>query len=215
MATHSNGISALQLWRQLGLGSYKTAWLLCAKLRRAMVAPDRNPLAGLVEIDETTINHRTKEDAAGGGQGRSHVGKLLVAGAVESVGRGPGRVRLAPIGDFSAASLHAFIAASVTPAATIKTDGWPAYAGAADVDHQPHVIGPMAAHTVLPWIHRVFANLKRWALGVYHGLRRKHLGSYLDEFVFRFNRRRQRPAAFHSLLGISVRTPPVTYQMLI
>ena len=112
--------AVLQLWRQLGLGSYKTAWLLCAKLRRAMVAPDRNPLAGLVEIDETTINHRTKEDAAGGGQGRSHVGKLLVAGAVESVGRGPGRVRLAPIGDFSAASLHAFIAASVTPAATIK-----------------------------------------------------------------------------------------------
>ena len=215
MATHSNGISALQLWRQLGLGSYKTAWLLCAKLRRAMVAPDRNPLAGLVEIDETTINHRTKEDAGGGGQGRSHVGKLLVAGAVESVGRGPGRVRLAPIGDVSAASLHAFIAANVTAAATIKTDGWPAYAGAADVDHQPHVIGPMAAHTVLPWIHRVFANLKRWALGVYHGLRRKHLGSYLDEFVLRFNRRRQRPAAFHSLLGISVRTPPVTYQMLI
>ena len=113
------------------------------------------------------------------------------------------------------AILHAFIAAHVAAAATVKTDGWPAYPGAADVDHQPHVIGPMAAHTVVPWIHRVFANLKRWALGVDHGLRRKHLGSYLDEFVFRFNRRRQRPAAFHSLLGISVQTPPVTYQMLI
>ena len=62
MATHSNGISALQLQEQLGLGSYKTAWLLCAKLRRAMVAPGRQPLAGLVEVDETEIPCRTKDD---------------------------------------------------------------------------------------------------------------------------------------------------------
>ena len=73
----------------------------------------------------------------------------------------------------------------------------------------------MAAHVVLPWVHRVFANLKRWALGVYHGLRPKHLQSYLDEFVFRFNRRRNRPAAFQSLLRIGAATKPVTYKMLI
>ena len=64
----------------------------------------------------------------------------------------------------------------------------------------------MAAHIVLPWIHRVFSNLKTWALGVYHGLRRKHLQSYLDEFVFRFNRRRTRNAAFRSLLSIGLIT---------
>ena len=69
MATHSNGISALQLQKQLGLGSYKSAWLLCAKLRRAMLAPERNLLTGLIEIDETTIRHRTKEDPPAGGQG--------------------------------------------------------------------------------------------------------------------------------------------------
>ena len=67
MATHSNGISATQLQQQLGLGSYKTAWLLCAKLRRAMVDPDRNPLAGLVEADETTFPFRTKQDPVAGG----------------------------------------------------------------------------------------------------------------------------------------------------
>jgi hypothetical protein len=60
----------------------------------------------------------------------------------------------------------------------------------------------MAAHVVLPWAHRVFANLKAWALGVYHGLRKKHVQSYLDEFVFRLNRRRTRHAAFRSLLGM-------------
>ena len=215
MATHSNGISALQLWRQLGLGSYKTAWLLCAKLRRAMADPDRNPLSGLVEIDETTINHRTKEGPAAGGQGRSHEGKLLVAGAVEIVGEGPGRVRLARIDDFSATSLHGFIGATIAPAATARTDGWPAYPGLPAERHDPHVIGAMAAHVVLPWVHRVFSNLKTWALGVYHGLRPKHLQSYLDEFVFRFNRRHTRHAAFRSLLGIGMRAKPLTYKMLI
>jgi hypothetical protein len=215
MATHSNGISALQLRNQLGLGSYKSAWLLCAKLRRAMVAPGRSPLAGLSEVDETEIPLRTKDDPVAGGGGRSHEGKMLVAGAVEVANGAPGRIRLAEITDFSAPSLHGFIAANVASGTTIRTDGWSGYPGAPDVTHDPHVIGPIAAHVVLPWIHRVFANLKTWALGVYHGLRKKHLQSYLDEFVFRFNRRRTRHAAFRSLLGIGVALKPTTYNMLI
>lgn len=133
MATHSNGISALQVQKQLGLGSYKTAWLLCAKLRRAMVAPNREPLAGRVEIDEAEIPQRSKDDPPAGGQGRSHHGKILVAGGVEVHDNGPRRVRLAPITDFSAASLHAFIKANVAQGTTVKTDGWPGYAGTADV----------------------------------------------------------------------------------
>ena len=140
---------------------------------------------------------------------------MLVAGAVEVHDGGPGRVRLAPIADFSAASLHAFIKANVAAGATAKTDGWSSYTGAPGVTHDPHAVGPMAAHVVLPWAHRVFANLKVWALGVYHGLREKHLQSYLDEFVFRFNRRRARHAAFRSLLGIAVALKHVTYNMLI
>ncbi len=219
MATHSNGISALQLQKQLGLGSYKTAWLLAAKLRRAMVAPERSPLAGLVEVDETIISHRTKNDPPAGGQGRSHDGKLLIVGAVEVFGLGPktspGRVRLATIEDFSAPSLHDFMIANIVPDSTAKTDGWTGYPGAREITHQPHVVGKMAAHVVLPWVHRLFSNLKTWALGVYHGLRAKHLQSYLDEFVFRFNRRKTRHAAFRSLLGIAASLPPITYNMLI
>ena len=215
MATHSNGISALQLQEQFGLGSYKSAWLLCAKLRRAMVAPGRLPLAGLVEVDETTINCRTKDDPPAGGSGRSHQGKLLVAGAVEIGDGGPGRIRLARIDDFSASSLHAFLGAAVAQGATAKTDGWAGYPNAPNVTHDPHVIGNMAAHVVLPWVHRVFSNLKTWALGVYHGLRPQHLQAYLNEFVFRFNRRRTRHAAFRSLLGIGTAIEPATYKMLI
>ena len=128
VATHRNGMSARQLWLQLGLGSYKSAWLLLRKLRAAMVDPDREPLAGLVEVDETSLPFR------GGGEparpGRSHDGKLLIAGAVEIRGKGPGRTRLAVIGDYSAASLGGFVAANVAEGSTVVSDGWSGYAQA-------------------------------------------------------------------------------------
>ena len=224
MATHRNGISSRQLWRQLGLGSYKSAWLLVRKLRRAMVDPEREPLAGLVEVDETSLPFR-----AGDGPvrpGRSHEGKLPIAGAVEIEGKGPGRIRLAVLGDYSAASLGGFVAGNVAEGSTVVSDGWSGHARLKDVKHDPKVVGETPAHLVLPWIHRVFANAKRWALGVYHGLREKHLqaGPWpragepdpgLDEFVFRFNRRRTPHAAFERLLGLGLTLEPATYQMLV
>ena len=100
VTSHSNGISALQLQAQLGLGSYKSAWLLLHKLRRAMVDPDRSLLEDLVEIDEATLPFRTVKDPTAGGQGRSPQGKMRIAGAVELSPEGePRRIRLAPIGD--------------------------------------------------------------------------------------------------------------------
>src|SRR3982750_984894 len=149
VATHRNGMSARQLWRQLGLGSYKTAWLLLRKLRRAMVDPEREPLAGLVEVDETSLPFRAEGEPVR--PGRSHDGELLVAGAVEIEGKGPGRVRLAGIGGWSA-----------------RGSG---YAKLKEVKHDPRVVGDTPAHLVLPWVHRVVANAERWALGVCHGLR--------------------------------------------
>jgi hypothetical protein len=117
MATHSNGISALQLQRQLGLGSYRSAWLLCGKLRASMVAPGRTALAGLVEVDETEIPCRSKNDPVTGGGGRSHQGKMLIVGAVEvqDGGAGPGRIRLNQVSDYSTDSLHPFIAGNLAP----------------------------------------------------------------------------------------------------
>ena len=215
VATHRNGISARQLWLQLGLGSYKTAWLLLRKLRRAMVDPEREPLAGLVEVDETSIPFRAKAGPVERRPGRSHDGKLLLAGAVEIKGKGPGRVRLAVIGDYSAASLGGFAAGNIAEGSTVVSDGWPGYKRLKDVRHDPKVIGDAPAHQVLPWVHRVFANAKRWALGVYHGLRTEHLQGYLDEFVFRFNRRRAPHAAFDRLLGLSLALEPATYRMLV
>jgi hypothetical protein len=215
VATHRNGISARQLGLQLGLGSYKTAWLLLQKLRRAMVDPERQPLAGLVEVDETSLPLRPKDAPPAAKPGRSGEGRLLIAGAVEIQGKGPGRARLTVIEDYAATTLGGFVAANVVAGSTVVSDGWSGYAKLKDVRHDPRIIGPMAAHVVLPWIHRVFANAKRWALGVYHGLRAPHLQRYLDEFVFRFNRRRSPRAAFARLLGLAVTHDHASYHMLI
>jgi transposase-like protein len=139
---------------------------------------------------------------------------LLIAGAVEIAGNRPGRARLQTIGDYSAESLSGFVAGAVAPGATVVSDGWSGYAKLKDVKHDARVVGAAAAHVLLPWVHRLFANLKRWALGVYHGLRRKHLQSYLDEFVFRFNRRYSPKTAFRSLLSIGAKISPITSNML-
>ena len=183
IATHSNGISALATATPARSGSYKSGWLICAKLRHSMVAPNRNPLASPVT----------------GGVGRSHQGKIIVVGAVGD--GGPSRIRLAEVPDYSADSLHPFIAGYLTPGATTKTEGRSAYPVLPALltirIHRQDRRRPA-------WVHRIFSNLKVWALDVYHGLRRPHLQSYLDGFVFRFNRRQTRYTAFLSLLSIAV-----------
>src|SRR5215831_7956215 len=161
MATHSNGISALQLQSQLGLGSYRTAWMLCAKLRRAMVDPEREPLSGVVEADETMIPFRTKNDPVVVLAGRSGVGKMLVAGAVEVAGGSPRRARLKVIEGFSKGEIHAFVLAAVAPNTRLVTDDWSSYRDIPEIKHKAITVGPMAAHIVSPWTHRLFSNLKR------------------------------------------------------
>src|SRR3954452_4214917 len=108
-----------------------------------------------------------------------------------------------------------FVGADVADGSTVVSGGWPGYRRLKDVEHDPRVVGDAPAHAVLPWVHRVFANAKRWALGVYHGLRPAHLQAYLDEFVSRFNRRHNPAAAFDRLLGLGLTLGPATYQMLV
>jgi len=227
MATHSNGMSALQFASQLGI-TYKTAWLLTQKLRRSMVDPDRDPLEGVVEVDQAEIPFRTDDSFFNPVKS----GKILIAGAVEVLDRGTrrakprrkgakyldtlsGRIRLAAIADNSAASLEAFVRANVKPGTTLLTDGHKSYPGLTDYRHDPRIVGRMAGHVVLPWIHRVFSLMKRWALGTYHGLRRKHVDSYLNEFVFRYNRRFYRHVSFETVLGLASRRHPTSYWEII
>jgi transposase-like protein len=170
----------------------------------------------MVEVDETSVGYRTKDDPVAGGPGRSHDGKLLVAGAAiecKKDGR-HGRIRLSVIHYFSAKSQKGFLATSTREGATILTDAFSSYQGMEGRKRLPKRVGVMATHVLPPWVHCVFANLKRLALGVYHGLRQRHLQAYLDEFVFRWNRRRHYRVAFDMLLGIGLRTGPMSYRAL-
>lgn len=120
----------------------------------------------------------------------------------------PGRIRIEPIPDYTRDTLHGFIRRNVEPGSLLVTDGNTSYRGLKEYHHQEFVIGSMVAHHLLHWSHRVISLLKRWGMGTYHGVRRRYVRRYLDEFVWRFNRRRSRPATFHKLLGLAVTVPP-------
>ena len=210
VTSQKNGVSALGLQRALGLGSYETSWAWLHKLRRAMVRPGRDRLAGEIEADETDVGGPEE-----GKRGRQVESKAIVAVAAEQRGRGIGRIRLRRVKDVSAESLLAFLQDAVEPGATIHTDGWRGYAGlpAAGYRHQVTVIGGGSepAHEIMPRAHKVAALLKRWLLGTLHGgIQHQHLDYYLDEFTFRFNRRRSqaRGLLFHRLVQQAVAIGP-------
>jgi transposase-like protein len=203
------GANALGLQRILGLGSYHTAWEWLHRLRRAMVRPERDLLSGLVEVDETLIG-----GAHAGKPGRGAIGKALVAVAVEDTGTfnsrglGIGRIRLEMIEDASALSLCSFVARNIQPGSHIRTDGWLGYIPLARNGYHHHLVPAVGTEIT----HRVAALLKRWLLGTYQGAVRCHqLPYYLDEFTFRFNRRKatSRGLLFYRLLQQAVLTPPV------
>ena len=222
VTSSKGGIAATELKRQLGLGSYQTAWTWLHKLRKAMVRPDREPLAGRVEADETYVGGPRP-----GKRGRGAAGKTLVGGAVEA-GRGKargrrlGRLRLALLADASAESLDAFLAAHVAKPATVATGGWRGYLGlpAAGYDHEPVSSSASRGDAALrrPGIHLVFSLVKRWLLGTHHGtVGEKHLPAYLDEHVFRFDRRTANLVShgFARLVEHAMRIEPTSYRDLV
>lgn len=176
------GANALGLQRVLTLGSYHTAWQWLHKLRRAMVRPGRDKLAGVIEVDETYVGGKKP-----GKRGRGAEGKALVGIAVEDKGdEGIGRIRLWHLKDASSGSLTPFVQAIAQAGCTIRTDNWPGYKSLASTGFV-HVIHPSKD---LKLVHLVAALMKRWLLGTYQGaVRPSHLVYYLDEFSFRFNRR--------------------------
>jgi transposase-like protein len=210
VATHHPGISAKQLQRQLGLSRYETAWLILQKLRRAMVAPERGSLRREVEIDEFFLGGL--EEGRRGGRERGE--KALCGVAVEIRGAGSGRLRLAVLEDASGSSLGSFAKATTTKGAIIHTDGWKGYGGLAALgyDHRRHPKRSAApGEQLLPRAHRAISNLKAWMHGTHRGVSDEHLPVYLDEFVFRHNRRGTPMAAFQTLLGLGAGCPPTTY----
>ena len=214
VTSQKNGISALGLQRVLGLGSYKTAWAMLHKLRRAMVRPDRDRLNGLVEVDETYWGVEEK-----GAIGRRTETKALVIVAAQEDGKGIGRIRLRCIPDLTKATLHGFILEAVEPGSTIRTDGYPSYPGLNGYVHERQVQSHQkAGEYVLPRVHLVISLLKRWLLGTHQGaIGNEHLDGYLDEFAFRFNRRTSasRGKLFYRLAQQAVQIAPAPFATLV
>ena len=217
VTSQKNGVSALGLQRVLGLGSYETAWTWLHKLRRAMVRPGRDYLTGAIEVDETYVG-----GPEAGRRGRETATKAIVAVAAEKSGRGIGRIRLRRMKDVSAASLLPFVQGAIAAGSVVYTGGWRGYSGlvAAGYQHEVSVIngGPDPAHVVMPRVHIVASLLKRWLLGTHQGgIQHQHLDYYLDEFTFRFNRRRSqaRGLLFHRLAQQAVAVGPAPYHQII
>lgn len=214
VSTFQPGISAKQLQRQLGVGCHETAWAMLHKLRGAMVAPERDLLKGEVEIDEFFLGGH--EEGLKGG--RQHGKKALVGIAIEVRGQGSGRLRLLVLENSQAKTLEAFTKATTAPGAVVHTDGLFSYSGLPKLgyDHRPRKVASVRPEEeLLPRIHRAVSNLKAWMHGTHRGVSDAHLQVYLDEYVFRHNRRRTPMASFQTLLGLSTHHEPITYRDII
>jgi len=218
VTSQKNGASAMSLQQVLGLGSYQTAWTWLHKLRRAMVRPGRDQLHGRIEVDETYVG-----GAEAGYPGRHGGNKALVTIAAEEDGRGMGRIRMARIPEATKVYLHGFIQQAIAPGSVIHTDGLKAYGGMENLGYQHEISvllgkGEDAAVRLLPRVHRVAALLKRWLLGTHQGaVSVEHLDYYLDEFTFRFNRRKSasRGKLFYRLLQQAVQIEAVPYKSVV
>ncbi len=204
VATQTPGMSALQFQRQMGLSSYQTAFTMLHKLRSGMVRSGRDRLAGLVEVDETYVG-----GVEHGKTGRGAYGKVIVAGAVDVRDKYANRVRLKVIPDVTQKTLTEFVESNVVEGSTVRTDDWLGYNKLENSGYIHLVDSAELVH-----IHRVFSNLKTWLLGTHHGVSKIHLQAYLNEYVFRFNRRGTPMAAFQTVLGLGSQQLSPTYKQL-
>lgn len=214
ITSEKNGISALGLQRELGFARYETVWTWLHKLRRAMVRPNRDRLSGHIEVDETYLG--------GGGEairGRGAEKKYIVVIAAEQKGTGIGRIRLRRVEDVSHNSLIRCVQEVCEPGSQVHTDGWRGYSGLSTNGYRHKITVIDRTHKLaselLPRVHRVASLLKRWLLGTHQGaVGPTHLDYYLDEFTFRFNRRKskKRGKLFYRLVQQAVEVDPVSWR---
>jgi transposase-like protein len=215
MVAQKNGVSAVGIQRVLGLGSYRTAWVWLHKFRRLMVFPGRNKLSGKIEVDETFVGGKKS-----GKRGRGAEGKSLVVIAVEIMEKGTGRVRMSLISDASKKSLRKFINENIETGSNLITDGWKGYTGISKSGYQNEIEDKtklLDGEEILPNVHRIASLLKRWLLGTHQNyIGEQYLSYYLDEYTFRYNRRKSnsRRLLFQRLIEQGVLHKPVEYKSI-
>ena len=215
MVAQKNGVSAVGLQRVLGIGSYRTAWAWLHKFRRLMVFPDRNKLSGKIEVDETLVGGKKA-----GKRGRGAEGKSLVVIAIEIKEKGTGRVRMSLIPDASKKTLGKFITDNIETGSNLITDGWKGYTGISKKGYHHEIEDKtkiLEGEGVLPNVHRIASLLKRWLLGTHQNyIGEAYLSYYLDEYTFRYNRRKSnsRGLLFQRLIEQGVLHKPVDYKSI-
>src|SRR5438309_5619208 len=193
--------------------------MMLHKFRRAMINTAREPLRGEVEVDETWVGG-TQAGLRGSRQLKGRKAALVLV-AVEKRGRATGRARMAVIPDFKSTTLSAFLKQNLAPGTTVYTDGLKTFTGLheAGFKHVPRS-QPLRAElrkgatSVVPLADRAIGNLQQWLIGTYHGVSRDQLQIYLDEFVFRHNRRKTPTAAFQTLLGLGTGRKSTEYEQI-
>lgn len=225
VATHTPGISAVPRQRPLGISSDTTAWHMLHRLRKGMGNENRRHLSGLIEADETIIGGAATRTRGRGVTAAKHT--TLVMGAVAGLSyedkkgtrcERASRVRLSTLDDAGEVSIRHVLTHHIDAGSTLRTDGWRGYSDAALVRYTPRVRvvrTPERAHRVAPHIHRVVSNLKTGLNGTHPGVEPTYLQRYLDEFVFRVNRRHTPMAAFQTLLGLSTQKAPLPLPKLV
>jgi hypothetical protein len=215
-AGDKRGLSALQLSKKLKV-SYYVAWTMLHKIRQAMA--DRNQryqLRGVIEIDESFYGGK-KEGGDKRGRGADKVPVMIEASTFEGGdgGRGLGFARMRVVERVDAATVAGVIVEDVAAGQKIVTDGWPSYNVVRRLGHEHarEVSGP-GSNAALKWVHILASNSKAFLLGTFHGVGGKHLQSYLDEFCYRFNRRRWEDELFDRLVTACANSKGVTYSEL-
>lgn len=215
LARHKQGISALQLQRDLGVGSYQTAWHMLHKLRSALGRRSGQLLRGRVEADEAFIGGAR----SGGKPGRGAPNKSVVLVMVERHAKTAGGVALEIVPDGTWESLGPTLRGRIEGANTvILTDGHRGYWPLAKhgVDHEfTAQWSRRAGVEILPWAHLVISNLKAWMLGTFRGVSHRHLAQYLREFAYRFNRRWIEDELFFHFTRRAAEGRPLPYRDLV
>ena len=213
-ARHKQSISALQLQRDVGLGSYQTAWTMLHKLRSTLFRRTGQLLKGTVEADEAFVGGPRP-----GKRGRGAANKTIVAVLVERRENTAGSAALVTVPDGSWSSLGPAVRGVVEGKnVTVVTDDWSGYRplAAQGLDHRPETQGsPERAGELLPWAHVVISNLKAWLLGTFRGVSHKHLHRYLQEFSYRFNRRWLEDKLFFYVTRRALQAEPLPYHRLV
>ena len=226
IATQTPGVSALELQRKLGIARYETAFQLLHKLRAAMIRPDRDQIGSEwpLELDIVFVGGKTKS----GISGKTSKAPVIIAVEVRQREiRDPitkkikqralaGRIRLQKLPNKAASGVNLFAQNCIAPGASIVSDDGSEFSNLNKLGFKHEAVAmrsdKIKMDSMLPMISVVTANLKTWIDGTFHGVIKKHLQAYLDEFMFRFNRRFYRAVSFRSLLELGALNSGITYK---